>query len=76
MTCLCRHGGEAEVQLRFVGNRVLRRGRVASTTPRALYFQEKPGTHCTVGWVGLETGLDALGKSRPRRSSISGPSSP
>jgi hypothetical protein len=29
-----------------------RRGWVVSTTPRLLYPQERPGTHCTGGWVG------------------------
>ena len=27
--------------------------------------QERPGTRCTAGWVGLRTGLDRCGKSRP-----------
>jgi len=26
---------------------------------------ERPGTHCTRGWVGLRVGLDRCGKSRP-----------
>ena len=29
------------------------------------YPRERPGTHCTGGWVGLRTGLDRCGKSRP-----------
>ena len=33
--------------------------------PAAPYSQERPGTHCTGGWVGLRTGLDRCGKSRP-----------
>ena len=32
--------------------------------PAALYAQERPGTHCTGGWVGPTTGLDRCGKSR------------
>jgi hypothetical protein len=28
-----------------------RRGWVVSTTPWPLYPRERPGTHCTVGWV-------------------------
>ena len=32
--------------------------------PAAPYLQEKPGTHCTGGWVGLRSGLDRCGKSR------------
>jgi hypothetical protein len=31
----------------------------------ALYPRERPGTHCTGGWVGLRAGLDRCGKSRP-----------
>ena len=37
---------------------------------------KRPGTPCTGGWVGLTAGLDTCGKSRPRRDSIPGPSSP
>ena len=33
--------------------------------PAALYPRERPGTHCTGGWVGPRTGLDRCGKSRP-----------
>jgi hypothetical protein len=35
-----------------------RRGWVVSTTPRPLYHRERPGTHCTGGWVGPRAGLD------------------
>ena len=35
---------------------------------------ERPGTHCTGGWVGPRAGLDGCGKSRPYRDSIPGPS--
>jgi len=31
----------------------------------ALYPRERPGTHCTGGWVGPRTGLDRCGKSCP-----------
>jgi hypothetical protein len=44
-----------------------RRGRVVSTTPRPLYPRERPGTHCTEGWVGPRVGLDVCEKSRPHR---------
>ena len=44
--------------------------------PAALYPWERPGTHCTGGWVGPRAGLDRCGKSRPHRDSIPGPSSP
>ena len=33
--------------------------------PAAPYPRERPGTHCTGGWVGLRAGLDWRGKSRP-----------
>jgi hypothetical protein len=52
------------------------RGWVVSTTPRPLYPRERPGTHCTGGWVGPRAGLDVFEKSLPYRDSIPGPSSP
>jgi len=33
--------------------------------PAAPYRWQRPGTHCTRGWVGLRAGLDSCGKSRP-----------
>jgi hypothetical protein len=42
-----------------------RRGWVVSTTPRPFYPRERPGTHCTGGWVGLRAGVDVCKKSRP-----------
>ena len=42
-----------------------RRGWVFSTTPRPLYLQERPSTHCIGGVVGPRTGLDSWEKSRP-----------
>jgi hypothetical protein len=33
--------------------------------PAALYPRERPGTHCTGGWVGPRAGLDRCGKSPP-----------
>ena len=55
----------------------LDRGWVVSTTFRPLYPWERPGTHCTGGWVGPRAGLDGCGKSRPppNRDSFPGPSS-
>ena len=38
---------------------------VVSTKPRPLYPQERPGTHCRVGWVGPRESLEGCGKSRP-----------
>ena len=36
-------------------------------SPAAPYPRERPGTHCTGGWVGLRAGLYRYGKSRPQR---------
>jgi len=44
--------------------------------PAALYPRERPGIHCTGGWVGPRAGLDRCGKSRLHRDSIPGPPSP
>ena len=33
--------------------------------PAAFTPRERPGTHCTGGWVGRRAGLDRCGKSRP-----------
>ena len=38
---------------------------VVSTTPRLLYPRERPGAHCTGGWVRLRAVLIGCGKSRP-----------
>ena len=43
----------------------LKMGVGVSTTHRPLYSRERPGTHCTGGWVGPRVGLDGCGKSRP-----------
>jgi hypothetical protein len=44
-----------------------RRGWVISTMPQPLYPRERPGTHCTGGWVGRRAGLDVCKKSCPHR---------
>jgi len=44
--------------------------------PAAPYSRERPGAHCTGGWVGLRAGLDRCGKTPLHRDSIPGPSSP
>jgi hypothetical protein len=49
---------------------------VVSTTPRPLYPHERPGTHCTGGWVGPRAALNMCEKSNPHRDSIPGTSSP
>ena len=53
-----------------------RRGWLVRRMPRPYFIPgERPGTHCTGGWVGLRAGLDGR-KTSPRRYSIHGPSSP
>jgi hypothetical protein len=47
-----------------------RKGWVVNTMPRRLYPRERPGTHCTGGWVGPRTGLDGCEKSRPHRDFV------
>jgi hypothetical protein len=48
------------------------------STPRSGRFTpaERPGTHCTVDWVGPRAGLDGCGVCRPHRDSIPRPCSP
>ena len=41
-----------------------RRGEWSAARPGLIYPLEKPGTHCTGGWVGPRAGLDRCGKSR------------
>jgi hypothetical protein len=48
----------------------------SKSPPGHLYPRERPGTHCTGGWVGPRAGLDRCGKSRPHRDWIPGPSRP
>jgi hypothetical protein len=40
----------------------------------AVLPRERPGTHCTGGWVGRKAGLEVCEKSRPHRDSIPGKS--
>jgi hypothetical protein len=47
-----------------------RRGWVVSVTPRPFYPREKPGSHCTGGWVGPRANLDVCEKSHPYRLSF------
>jgi hypothetical protein len=70
-----RGGGGRGIALLFL-DLGAKRWWVVSTTPRPLYPLERPGTHCTGGWVGPRAGLDVCEKSRPHRYSIPGPSSP
>jgi hypothetical protein len=49
---------------------------VVNVTPRPLYPQESPGTHCKGGCVEASYGLDGCEKSRLQRYLTFGPSSP
>jgi hypothetical protein len=49
---------------------------VVNATPRPLYRQDRPGAHCTGGWVDPWAGLDECRNSRPQLDSIRGPFSP
>jgi len=40
-------------------------GWVVNVTPWQLYPLERPGTHCTGGWVGPRAGLDGCRKYLP-----------
>jgi hypothetical protein len=57
-----RAGRGITIQLR---PRHWRWGWVVRTTPRPRYPLERPGTHCTGGWVDTMTGLDGCGKFGP-----------
>jgi hypothetical protein len=48
-----------------------RRGWVVSTTPRPLYPQEIPGTHCTRGWVGPQGRSGRVRKISPPPGQLS-----
>jgi hypothetical protein len=46
-------------------------------SPSGRYLpRERPGIHCTGGWVGTRAGLDRCVKFLPHQDSIPGPSSP
>jgi hypothetical protein len=52
-----------DIALPFL-DRGIRRGWVVSSTPQPHFYpRERPGTHCTGGWVGPRASLDS-GKSR------------
>ena len=61
------HMGSREIALLFLDHGT-RGGQCQA--PAALYPRERPGTHCTGGWMGPRAGLDRCGKSRPNRDSI------
>ena len=64
------------IALLFHDQRHLKGVRGQRHAPAALYPRERPGTHCTGGWLVPRAGLDRCGKSRPHRNSIPEASSP
>ena len=68
--------GRVEIQLYFIFDLGTRRGEGSASRPGRSLPRERPGTHCTGGWVGLRAGLNRCGKYRLHRDSIPGPSSP
>jgi hypothetical protein len=56
-------GGIAQLFL----NLALEGGVWSASRPGRLYPRERPGTHCTGGWVGPGASLDRCGKSCPTR---------
>jgi hypothetical protein len=58
------HKGSRGIALLFLDHGNSKSDRSASRPDRALP-RERPGTHCTGGWVGPRAGLDRFGKSRP-----------
>jgi hypothetical protein len=57
--------GWVEVQLKSFLTSALEGGLWSASRPGRLYLRQRPGTHCTGGWVGPGDGLDRCGKSRP-----------
>ena len=57
------HSGSRCIAVRFVATALERGEGLASLSGRTL-LRERPGTHCTGGWVGPRVGLDRCGKSR------------
>jgi len=70
------HRGSRGIALPFHDHGTRREWGVSVTPPAALYPRERPGTHCTGGWVGPRAGLDRCGKFHPHQDLIPGPSSP
>ena len=60
----------------FFLNLCTRWGWVVNTTPRPPLPRERPGTHCTGGWVFSEPLWIGAENLAPHRDSIPGPSSP
>jgi len=75
-TGLTAHRGSRGIALLFLDHGTRRGVRGQRHAPAALHPRERPGTHCTGGWMGPRVGLNRCGKSRLHRDSTPGPSSP
>ena len=63
------HRGSRDIALPFHGHGTTRRWGV-SITPQLLFTPpERPGTHCTGGWVGPRAGVDRCRRSCPHQNS-------
>jgi len=69
------HRGSRSIALLFRDHGT-RRGWELASHPGLSLPLERPGIHCTGGWMGSRAGLERCGKSRPHRDSIPGPSTP
>ena len=58
------HRGSRGITLSFHDRGTRRRWGGQCRAPAALYPRERPGTHCTGGWMVLRAGLDRCGISR------------
>ena len=58
------HRGSRGIDLLFHDNGT-RRGEGSASRPGRFLPRERPGIHCTGGWVGPRAGLDRCGESRP-----------
>jgi len=70
------HRGSRGIALLFYDQRHEKGVSGQRHAPAALYSQERPGTHCTGGWVGPRAGLDRYGNFHSHPDSIPGPFSP
>ena len=68
--------GVVELQLYPFMTTALEGVRGQRHAPAGIYPRERPGNHCTVGWVVPRAGLDRCGKSRPPMVLDLGPSNP
>ena len=59
------HRGSGGIALLFLDHATRKGVRGQRYAPAALYPGERPGTHCTRGWVGPRAGLDMCGNFRP-----------